>query len=271
MKPKLPKSLVHSPILHSVHTLSASPSTIQSSGSSKSTNPSYGGVNNLWRPSASEYRASELSFVPKKIKVNKTKNPFKILEALAEAQAEGHDLRPHVIKKVRPTLPHDDQSDTSDYVPDYMLVDTNNPRYGQDNSYSGFDDDSGLGDSSSKADLIYVAPKDKYKKKHGNSFLTSRDFVTPIPTLKKKTKVPTFDWNAAIGSSSSISDSDYEPEPRHQSKKNKSRKPKRLAPTLGSSEEHINHLQRVRKHNPITNYTKYKNRLNAASSLNTSI
>lgn len=209
--------------------------------------------------------------------LNKKKNPFKILEALAEAQAEGHELRPQVIKKVRPSALRDDESDSSDYVPDYMMVD-NNPRYGREESYSGSsdDDDSGLSDSSSKADLIYVPPQNKYKKKHASNHHTSRDFVNPSSSLKKKTKVQAFDWNAASGSSSSASsDSEYEPEHRQQNndalRKIKSSKPKRMSPTLGPSEEHIDVLQRTRKRNPITNYTKYKNRLNGASSLNTSI
>lgn len=248
----------------------------------QSANPTYGVprgpvTSNVWQPAASEYRASELNFVPKKISVNKKKNPFKILEALAEAQAEGHELRPHVIKKVRPSALHDDDSDSSDYVPDYMMVD-NNPRYGRDESYSASsDEDSGLSDSSSKADLIYVAPQNKYKKKHGSNFHSSRDFVSPSTSLKKKTKVPQFEWNAASGSSSSSasSDSEYEPEHRQQLndalRKIKSSKPKRMSPTLGPSEDHIDILQRSRKRNPITNYTKYKNRLNGASSLNTSI
>lgn len=251
-------------------------STVIKSGGLKSPIPTYSvsdGIphgltkNNLWRPSPSEYRASELNFVPKKINLNKKKNPFKILEALAEAQAEGHELRPHVIKKVRPTILHEDESDNSDYVPDYMLVD--NPRYGRDDSYSiGLDDDSGLVDSSSKADLVYVT-QDKFKKKH-SSFHTTRDYISPLTALKKKSKGQPYDRN---GSSSDVSS--YEPDRRHQTndalRKIKSRKPKRMSPTLGPSEEQINILQRTRKRNPITNYTKYKNRMNAASSLNTSI
>lgn len=235
--------------------------------------------NHLWRPSASasEYRASELNYVPKKISINKKKNPFKILEALAEAQAEGHQLRPHVIKKVRH---HDDASDSSEYVPDYMLVD--NPRYNRDDSYSGpsADDSSSLIDSSSKTDLIYAAPQDKHKKKHSNTYYTSRDYASPSVSSphhsKKKTKSHAVDWQGSSASSSltssSTSDSEYVPEHRHLTKVNKSRKPKRMSPTLGPSEEHISILQRTRKHrNPITNYTKYKNRLNGGSSLNTSI
>lgn len=274
VKPKQPKS-----IIHTVHTPIVT-STVIKSGSLKAPIPTFSvsdglphGLtkNSLWRPSPSEYRASELNFMPKKINVNKKKNPFKILEALAEAQAEGHELRPQVIKKVRPTVIHDDESDNSDYVPEFMLVD--NPRYGRDDSYSiGMDDDSGLVDSSSKADLVYVT--DKYRKKH-TSYLSSRDFVSPSAALKKKSKGQAFDWNGS--SSSAASDASYETDRRHLTKdvhaqRNvKSRKPKRMTPTLGPSEEQINILQRTRKRNPITNYTKYKNRLNAASSLNTSI
>lgn len=278
MQPKQPKSIIHT--VHQPIIQAPPPQLLQAS--LKPPIPTYGvsdglphGLpkNKLWRPSASEYHASEINFKPKKINVNKKKNPFKILEALAEAQAEGHELRPHVIKKVRPTKLHDDESDTSDYVPDFMLVD-NNPRYSRDESYS-VDDESGLADSSSKADLIYVTAQDKHKKKHGSSYLSSRDYNNPA-ALKKKTKIQTIEWTAG-SSSSAVSDSDNEAEYRHHLnealRKIKSRKPKRHSerPTLGPSEEHINILQRNRKQNPITNYTKYKNRLNGASSLNTSI
>lgn len=246
------------------------------------------GLHGKWRPSASEYRASELNYVPKKMKIPKKKNPFKVLEVMAEAHAEGHDLPSHVVKKLKPSLLDDDDSQTSEYIPDYMLANTNLFRHPDSDSDSGSKDSDS--DSDSKADLIYVAPQhDKYKAKK-SSFIPSKMVLPTFATFSKKKPKMSYDWvpgtissltssAASLTSSDSADsdDSDFEPNFKHQlqqlMKRNKSRKPKRLSPTLSPSEDHINILQMTRKPISITNFTKYKNRLSAAaaSNLNTSI
>lgn len=238
---------------------------------------------NAWRPSASEYRASELNYVPKKMKVPKTKNPFKMLEVMAEAHAEGHEIPPHFMKKLKPSLLDNDNSETSEYMPDYML--TNSDLYNSD-------DNSASDSDSSKADLIYVAPQaDKYKAKK-TSLYPSKVLLAPTLATSIKGKKPkmTYDWlpgtistslsslssTSSTASDSRGSDSD-ESDIKHtlsqMLKRSKLRKPKRVLPTFGpSSEDHINILQMTRKPISITNFTKFKNRLSAAAStLNTSI
>lgn len=273
VKPKTPKTIIHAPIIHSI---SASPSSLKLGALkavptfSESDSIKLGLSKNLWRPSPAEYRASELGFIPNKLKINKKKNPFKLLEVMAEAHAEGHNFQPQILKKHKPIqLDDDDDSQTSDYIPDYMLVD--NSRYGQSDLYNSDDESNSDVTSGSKADLIYVAPHDKHKTKKGG-FLPSRSYFSPTISTKKKSKIA-YDWTAASSSSSSMADSEYEPEHYHLAalKKSKSRKPKRLAPTLGPSEDHINILQMTRKPISILNYTKYKNRLSNASRLNTHI
>lgn len=244
MKPKAPKTIIHEPILH---TISSSPASFKHNG--------------LWSPSPSEYRASEVGFVPKKIRVSKKKNPFKMLEMLAEAQAEGHELRPHFVKKVKPDSSFEaDSSQTSEFLPDYMLVD--NPHHG---GPYGSEESSSDSSSGAKSDIIYLAPgHDKFRKR---GFVPSREFAAPTTASKKKLKMP-HDWIP-----SSVSSSIYEPEPRviRAPKKFKSRKPKRLAsiPTLSPVEAHISMLQHRAASLP--NFTRIKNRLHATSSLNTSI
>lgn len=139
-----------------------------------------------WRPSASEYRASELNYLPKKMKVPKKKNPFKMLEVMAEAHAEGHEIPSHMMKKFKPTLHDSDSSQTSEYIPDYML--------GNSDLYNS-DDNSASDSDSSKADLIYVAPgNDRYKGKK-TSFNPSKMLLSPtITSLTRKKPKMSFDW-----------------------------------------------------------------------------
>lgn len=294
VKPKSGKSLSHGPILQ---TLSASPSSLKlssSSGSSsggsssnilkaiptlsESESIALGFGKNVWRPSASDYRASEMNYVPKKMRVPKKKNPFKMLEMMAEAHAEGHEVPPHIMKKLKPTLSDNENSETSEYFPDYML--TNADLYNSD------DNSASDSDSSKGADLIYVAPQaDKYKAKK-TSLYPSKVLLTPTLATALKAKKPRLhDWipgtySTSLSSTSSTasdSDSDDESEIKHtisqMLKRNKLRKAKRInLPTLSPSEDHINILQMTRKPISITNFTKFKNRLSAAAStLNTSI
>lgn len=240
------------------------------------------GLRPSWRPSPSEYRASELNYIPHKMKIPKKKNPFKMLEVMAEAHAEGHEIPSHIVKKLKPTLLDDDDSQTSEYIPDYMLANSDLYNLNLNN------DDNSASDSDSRPDLIYVAPQsDKYRAKK-TSFIPSKMVLSPtlatIASYKKRPKM-SYDWlpgtiSTSLSSTSSTSsdssnDSDDDSEPRHQFqmiKRNKMRKPKRLLPTLGPSEDHINILQMTRKPFSISNFTKYKNRLSAAAStLNTSI
>lgn len=295
IKPKTPKSLSHSPSI--LQTIAASPSSLKLSNSasllkalptlSDGDGITLGLGKNIWRPSASEYRASELNYIPQKMKFPKKKNPFKMLEVMAEAHAEGHELPTHVVKKLKPSLPtllDDDDSQTSEYIPDYMLA--NSDLYNTD-------DNSASDSDSSRPDLIYVAPQqhhhhhDKYKAKK-TSFIPSKMVLSPtlatLANYKKKPKM-TYDWlpgtiSTSLSSTSSTAsdssnDSDDVSDLKHHfqmMKRNKTRKPKRLSPTLGPSEDHINFLQMTRKPYSISNFTKYKNRLSAAaSSLNTSI
>lgn len=217
---------------------------------------------NLWRPSASEYRASELNYIPKKMKLNKKKNPFKIFEAMAEAQAEGHEIRPQFLKKMKhhPVLDSED-SQTSEYIPDYMLVD--NARFGQGEILQSDEENGGL-IGGSKSDLVYLTSDDKLiKPKPTKTFLPTIDFIAPTASSKKKPKL-TFDWSTG----STLTDFNFD---HINDKKSKSRKHKRIIPTLGSTEDQIDILHMTRKPATITNYTKYKNRINKASALNTSI
>lgn len=250
---------------------------------------------NIWRPSASEYRASELNYVPKKMRVPKKKNPFKMLEVMAEAHAEGHEIPAHVMKKLKPSLVDNESSDSSEFIPNYMLA--NSDLYNED------DNSASDSDSSKSADLIYIAPQhgdkyhggsdkyhgvsDKYKAKK-SSYVPSKVVLTPtLATYKGRKPKMAYDWmpgtissslssTSSTSSDSRASDSDDESEIKHtlsqMLKRNKSRKPKRLLPTLNPSEDHINILQMTRRPYSITNFTKYKNRLSAAAStLNTSI
>lgn len=286
VKPKSGKSLSHAPILQ---TISASPSSLKLSNSgllkaiptlSESESIALGLGKNAWRPSASEYRASELHYVPKKMKVPKKKNPFKMLEVMAEAHAEGHEIPAHFIKKLKPTLLDNENSENSEYIPDYMLTNSD---------LLNSDDNSASDSDSSKAELIYVAPQhaDKYKAKK-TSFIPSKVLLTPtLATIRNRKPKMSYDWlpgtlSTSLTSTSSTSsdsrdtDSDDEADIKHTLsqiiKRNKARKPKRLLPTLSPSEDHFNILQMTRKPFSITNYTKYKNRLSAAAStLNTSI
>lgn len=103
VKPKSPKSFSHPPMLGSI---SASPSSLKL-GSSAHLLKSFNDPDmalalsgkNLWRPSASEYRASELNYIPKKMKVPKKKNPFKVLEAMAEAHGKIWNYRNKQLEK----------------------------------------------------------------------------------------------------------------------------------------------------------------------------
>ncbi|XP_031630122.1 uncharacterized protein LOC116345145 [Contarinia nasturtii] len=295
VKPKSGKSLSHGPILQ---TLSASPSSLKLSSSSsgigssssnllkaipslsESESIALGFGKNMWRPSASDYRTSEMNYVPKKMKVPKKKNPFKMLEMMAEAHAEGHEVPPHIMKKLKPALADNDNSETSEYFPDYMLANAD--------LYNSDDNSASDSDSSKGADLIYVAPQvDKYKAKK-TSLYPSKVLLTPTLATALKGKKPrmTHDWMpgtystslSSTSSTASDSDSDDESEIKHtisqMLKRNKLRKPKRITlPTLHSpSEDHINILKMTRKPMSITNFTKFKNRLSAAAStLNTSI
>lgn len=218
------------------------------------------------------------------MKVPKKKNPFKMLEVMAEAHAEGHEIPSHIMKKLKPSLLNNENSDSSEYIPDYMLANSD--------SYNTDDNSASDSDSSKTADLIYVAPQgDKYKAKK-TSFVPSKVLLTPtLATFKGKKPKLSYDWmpgtiSTSLSSTSSTSsdsrdsrasESDDESEIKHtlsqMLKRNKSRKPKRFLPTLSPSEDHINILQMTqRKPFSITNFTKYKNRLSAAAStLNTSI
>lgn len=222
-------------------------------------------ANNLWRPSPAEYRASELNFVPKKMKINKKKNPFKMFEAMAEAQAEGHEIRPQFLKKVKHhQQPLDSEdSQTSEYIPDYMLVD--NSRFGQGEVFQSDEDNAGL-TNGAKSDLLYLTSDDKFiKPKPTKSFLPSIDFIAPTAASKRKPKL-TFDWSP--GSTLGYTDFNLD---LLNDKKLKSRKHKRIIPTMGSTEDQIDVLHMTRKPATITNYTKYKNRISKATGLNTSI
>lgn len=297
VKPKTGKSLLNaSPILQSI---GSSPASIKVSGAnllkplpplSESESIALGFGKNVWRPSASEYRASELNYVPKKMKIPKKKNPFKMLEVMAEAHAEGHEIPAHIMKKLKPSLLDniENSDSSSEYIPEYMLANSD--------LYNADDNSASDSDSSKSADLIYVAPQsDKYKAKKP-SYLPSKVLLTPtLATLTLKGKKPkmSYDWmpgtiSTSLSSTSSTSsdsrassDSDDESEIKHTLsqllKRNKSRKPKRLYTPAHSrvhspSEDHFNILQMTRKPFSITNFTKYKNRLSAAAStLNTSI
>lgn len=295
VKPKSGKSLSHSPSI--LQSISASPSSLKLSSSglnvlkaiptlSESESIALGLGKNVWRPSASEYRASELNYVPKKMKVPKKKNPFKMLEVMAEAHAEGHEIPPHFMKKLKPShILDNENSETSEYMPDYMLTNPVDLYNSDDNSASDSD--------SSKADLIYVAPQnDKYKAKktslYPSKVLLTPTLATALSQKGKKTRM-TYDWipgtiSTSLSSTSSTasdsrdfrdSDSD-ESDIKHtlsqMLKRNKLRKPKRILPPFSPSEDHINILQMTRKPISITNFTKFKNRLSAAAStLNTSI
>lgn len=208
-----------------------------------------------------------------------------MLEVMAEAHAEGHEIPAHIMKKLKPSLLDNESSDSSEFIPDYMLA--NSDLYNTD------DNSASDSDSSKSADLIYVAPQhggrgsDKYKAKK-TSYIPSKVVLTPtLATYKGKKPKMSYDWmpgtistslssTSSTSSDSRASDSDDESEIKHtlsqMYKRNKSRKPKRLLSTLGPSEDHINILQMTRKPFSITNFTKYKNRLSAAAStLNTSI
>lgn len=286
VKPKSAKSLSHSsPILQSIASSPSSSLKLTTNSLlkaiptlSESESIALGLGKNVWRPSASEYRASELNYVPKKMKVPKKKNPFKMLEVMAEAHAEGHEIQPHFMKKLKPThLLDNENSETSEYLPDYML--TNSDLYNSD-------DNSASDSDTSKPELIYVAPQsDKYRAKK-TSYIPSKVLLTPtLATYQKRKPKLSYDWIpagtistsiASTSSTSSDSDSDDEAEIKHtlaqMLKRSKSRKPKRLLPTLSPSEDHINILHMTRKPISITNFTKFKNRLSAAASnLNTSI
>lgn len=291
VKPKSGKSLLHTPPI--LQSIASSPSSLKLSNGgllkaiptlSESESIALGLGKNVWRPSASEYRASELSYVPKKMKVPKKKNPFKMLEVMAEAHAEGHEIPQRFMKKLKPSLLDNENSETNEYLPDYML--TNSDLYNSDDS-SASDSDS------SKADLIYVAPQhDKYKAKKtsyipSKMMLTQHHLTPTLATMRTKKPKLTYDWlpgtiSTSLSSTSSTSsdsrdnDSADESEIKHTLsqilKKSKSRKPKRLMPTFSPSEDHINILHMTRKPISISNFTKYKNRLSAAAStLNTSI
>lgn len=289
VKPKSGKSLSHSPSV--LQSISASPSSLNnlklsSNGLkviptlSESDSIALGLGKNAWRPSASDYRASELNYVPKKMKVTKKKNPFKMLEVMAEAHAEGHEIPPHFMKKLKPSLLDNENSETSEYIPDYML--TNGDLYNSD-------DNSASDSDSSKADIIYVAPQsDKYKAKK-TSLYPSKVLLAPTLATSIKGKKPkiTYDWIPGTISTSSLSstsstssdsrgsdsdESDIKHTLSQMLKRSKLRKPKRVLPTFSPSEDHYNILQMTRKPISITNFTKFKNRLSAAAStLNTSI
>lgn len=274
-----------------LQTISAAPSSLKLSSSgllkaipklSESESIALGLAKNVWRPSASDYRASELNYMPKKMIVPKKKNPFKMLEVMAESHAEGHEIPSHIIKKLKPSLLYDNEnSETSEYIPNYML--TNSDLYNlDDNSASSSDTSKGI-------DLIYIAPQaDKYKTKKTSTYPT-KVLLTPTHATALKGRKPKmmYDWipgkvpTSLTSTSSTVSDSrdsdSYdESEIKHtisqMLKQNKLRKPKRLLPTLGASEDHYNNLQMTRKPISITNFTKFKNRLSAATStLNTSI
>lgn len=213
------------------------------------------------------------------MKVQKKKNPFKMLEVMAEAHAEGHEIPPHYIKKLKPSLLDNENSENSEYIPDYMLTNSD---------LLNSDDNSASDSDSSKAELIYVAPQgDKYKAKK-TSYIPSKVLLTPtLATLKNRKPKMSYDWlpgaystsltsTSSTSSDSRDSDSDDEADIKHTlaqiMKRNKARKPKRLLaslPTLSPSEDHY---IMTRKPFSITNFTKYKNRLSAAAStLNTSI
>lgn len=191
-KAKTGKSLYHGP---GPQGISASPSTLKHSSAaglnalptlSPSESIALGFGKNGWRPSPAEYRASELNYVPKKMRLPKKQNPFKMLEVMAEAHAEGHQIPAHLVKKFKPSVMADESRSTSEYIPDYMLGSSDLIGYNSD-------DNSAPDSDSSKADLIYIAPgNDRFRPKKATFSPTK--LIPTLATLARKKPKMAYDW-----------------------------------------------------------------------------
>lgn len=218
----------------------------------------------LWKPQT-EYRGVESSYLPKKIKLGKKKNPFKLLEIMAEAQAEGHNFSPQ-------SLYNEDyfDHDANEHIPEYMLSD--NSRFHPSEVYQTADATIAR-NSAHKAELLHMISDDKLNAATPQ-YTPSWAFAPP--TIETATK--TYDWSTGLANSdfkkqnlfsAAIDDSDefetIQPKPK------KHRNKSRLAPTQDTTDDHENILKMTRKPISLTNFTKYKNKYNVLSSLNTSI
>lgn len=190
-KSKTAKSLSHGSPLQSI---SASPSSFKLTGPglkalptlSESESISLGFGKNGWRPSASEYRASELNYIPKKMRLPKKQNPFKMLEVMAEAHAEGHEIPAHLVKQLKPSIMADESRPTSEYMPEYMMGNSDIIAYNSD-------DNSASDSDSSKSDLIYVAPgNNRYKSKKLG--LSPTKIMPTLATLPRRKPKMAYDW-----------------------------------------------------------------------------
>lgn len=140
-----------------------------------------------WRPSAAEYRASELNYVPKKMRLPKKQNPFKMLEVMAEAHAEGHQVPAHLVKQLKPSIIADESRTNSEYIPEYMMGNSDLIAFNSD-------DNSALDSDSSKADLIYIAPGNERYKTKKPTFSPSK-LVPTLATLPRSRKPKmAYDW-----------------------------------------------------------------------------
>lgn len=258
------------PTYKSSRKLPHSISALESSGRVKS-------QDQLWKPSLSEYRSVESNYVPKKLKLAKKKNPFKLLEIMAEAQAEGHTFSPQGLYNNNNHNNNDDYFDSEDNenVPEYMLSD--NSRFAPSELYSSSDH---VGRNAGHKDLLRLHSQSDEKSVHSpvSSFVPSWGISAPTP----ETAAHTFDWSTGY----STSGSDYKKKktklftsaldseeievvtPKIKKLRNKSR---HHTPTLDTSEDHSNILKLTRKPISLTNFTKYKNKFNVMSNLNTSI
>lgn len=217
----------------------------------------------LWKPSLNEYRSVESSYVPKKLKLNKKKNPFKLLEIMAEAQAEGHTFNPQ-------SLYHNEDysdNDGNEHIPDYMLSET--PRF----SASLYGSDHVGRNSGHKTDLLRLhSHSDEKLHSPSSSFVPSWGFGATKP----ESSAQTFDWTGISNSykkkpklftpSSLESDESAIIAP-----KKKLRNKHRVSPTLEPTDDYAKVLKLSRKPAGLTNFTKYKNKFNVMSNLNTSI
>lgn len=221
------------------------------------------GSEQIWKPSMSEYRSVDSNHVPKKFKLNKKKNPFKLLEIMAEAQAEGHKFNPQSIY-------NDDYFDNegNEHIPEYMLSD--NSRFAPSADVYQTADLRVARNSGHKTDLSRF---NSDEKSGSPSFVPSWGF-TP-PTIE--TAQQTYDWSTGLAKTdyrkhklfSSALDSDESSMVTPKMKRLRSKG--RLTPTIDPLDDHSNVLKMARKPSSLSNFTKYKNKLNVMSSLNTSI
>lgn len=220
------------------------------------------GSEQIWKPSLSEYRSVDSNHIPKKFKMNKKKNPFKLLEIMAEAQAEGHAFSPQSIY-------NEDYFDNegNEHIPEYMLSD--NSRFVPSDVYQTADLRVAR-NSGHKTDMLRFNSDEK----HGSaSFVPSWGF-TP-PTIE--TAPQTYDWSTGLSKTeykkhklfSSALDSDESSMVTPKMKRVRSKS--RLTPTIDPLDDHTNVLKMARKPSSLSNFTKYKNKLNIMSNLNTSI